>query len=65
VFLLLPPLSHWAWFVAYVGAAMVRGLVVGLGVFAGHRVVRAAGFAQPWWALVFALLGAPCSARWG
>ena len=23
------PLSHWAWFVAYVGASVVRGLVVG------------------------------------
>ena len=33
VFLLLTPLSHWAWFVAYVGSSVVRGLVVGLGVF--------------------------------
>ncbi len=32
VFLLVTPLSHWAWFVAYVGAAMLRGLMVGLGV---------------------------------
>ena len=32
VFLLLTPLSAWHWFVAYVGAAVVRGLVVGLGV---------------------------------
>jgi ABC-2 type transport system permease protein len=31
VFLLLTPLSHWAWFVAYVGSSVVRGLVVGLG----------------------------------
>ena len=29
VFLLLAPLSHWAWFAAYVGASMVRGLTVG------------------------------------
>ena len=42
VFLLVSPLSHWAWFVAYVGASMVRGLAVGTGVFAGHGVVRAA-----------------------
>jgi len=26
VFLLLTPLSHWAWFVAYVGSSVVRGL---------------------------------------
>ena len=27
VFLLVSPLSHWAWFVAYVGASVVRGAV--------------------------------------
>ena len=32
VFLLVSPLSHWAWFLAYVGASVVRGLVVGAGV---------------------------------
>jgi len=44
VFLLVSPLSHWAWFAAYVGASVVRGLVVGLGRVRGHRVVRAAAF---------------------
>ena len=33
VFILLTPLSHWAWFAAYVGSSVVRGLVVGLGVY--------------------------------
>ena len=33
VFILLTPLSHWAWFMAFVGASIVRGLVVGLGVY--------------------------------
>lgn len=33
VFLLVTPLSHWHWFMAYVGAAIVRGLMVGLGVY--------------------------------
>ena len=32
VFLLVSPLSHWAWFVAYVGASVVRGVAVGTGV---------------------------------
>jgi len=32
VFLLVAPLSHWAWFVAYVGASVVRGAAVGAGV---------------------------------
>ena len=58
VFLLVAPLSHWAWFVAYVGAAMVRGLVVGLGVLLVTVWFAPPGLAQPWWALVFALLGA-------
>ena len=58
VFLLVTPLSHWAWFVAYVGAAMARGLAVGTGVmlvtvwFAPLRMV------EPWWILTFAALGA-------
>ena len=34
VFLLLTPLSHWHWYVAYVGSSMLRGLAVGFGVFA-------------------------------
>ena len=33
VFLLLTPLSHWAWFGAYVGSSMLRGLMVGTGVY--------------------------------
>src|SRR6201989_2835339 len=33
VFVLLPPLSHWEMYFAYVLASVVRGLAVGLGVF--------------------------------
>src|SRR4051812_31570220 len=33
VFILLPPLSHWEILSAYVLASVVRGLVVGAGVF--------------------------------
>ncbi len=58
VFLLLSPLSHWAWFVAYVGASVVRGLVVGAGVFLVTVWFAPPSFAQPLWILVFALLGA-------
>ena len=57
VFLLVTPLSHWAWFVAYVGASMVRGLTVGLGVVAVTFWFSPPGLAQPLWILVFALLG--------
>jgi ABC-2 type transport system permease protein len=58
VFLLLTPLGHWSWFVAYVGSAMVRGLAVGLGVFAVTAWSTSIGFVAPGWILAFALLGA-------
>jgi len=58
VFVLVTPLSHWAWFWAYVLSATVRGLAVGLGVllvtawFAGLHVDH------PIWVILFAVLGA-------
>ncbi len=58
VFLLVTPLSHRAWFVAYVGAAMARGLAVGLGVFLVTVWFAPPRLAEPWWILVFATLGA-------
>lgn len=58
VFLLLTPLSHWSWFFAYVGSSVVRGLVVGSGVFLGTAWFAAPGVVAPLWILVFALLGA-------
>src|SRR5688572_12812201 len=58
VFLLVTPLSHRAWFAAYVGAATVRGLAVGLGVFIVTVWFAPLSLAEPWWAIVFALLGA-------
>ncbi|MFC4622049.1 ABC transporter permease [Comamonas nitrativorans] len=57
VFLLLTPLSHWAWFGAYVGAAILRGLLVGAGVFAITLFFAIPEFAAPLWIAVFALLG--------
>jgi ABC-2 type transport system permease protein len=58
VFLLVTPLSHWAWFAAYVGAAVVRGLVVGFGVWIVTVWFAPLHLAEPWWILVFAALGA-------
>jgi ABC-2 type transport system permease protein len=58
VFLLVSPLSHWAWFVAYVGASMVRGLVVGTGVMAVTMWFAPLQLAHPQWILVFGALGA-------
>ena len=58
VFTLLTPLSAWQWFVAYVGAALARGLLVGLGVYLVTLFYAAPQAAAPWWILAFALLGA-------
>jgi len=58
VFLLVTPLSHWAWYVAYVGASVVRGLIVGAGVFAVTVWFAPMRFEQPWWIVAFAVLGA-------
>jgi ABC-2 type transport system permease protein len=58
VFILLPPLSHWEIIGAYVLAAVVRGLVVGFGVFVATAWFAQLSFAAPLWIVVFALLGA-------
>ena len=58
VFLLVSPLSHWAWFVAYVGASIVRGLAVGTGVMLVTVWFAPLQLIEPWWVLVFAALGA-------
>jgi ABC-2 type transport system permease protein len=58
VFILLPPLSHWEIISAYVLASVVRGVVVGAGVFAITAWFAHLSFVAPLWILVFALLGA-------
>jgi ABC-2 type transport system permease protein len=58
VFLMLTPLSYMNWFTAYVGAAVIRGLVVGVGVFAVSSLFTSLSFAAPLWIVVFAVMGA-------
>ncbi|MFC7298435.1 ABC transporter permease [Herminiimonas aquatilis] len=58
VFVLLTPLSHWELFGAYVLAAVVRGVVVGSGVFLVTAWFADMSFAAPWWILIFGVLGA-------
>ena len=58
VFLLLTPLSHRSWFVAYVGSSVVRGLAVGLGVFVITGWMVNITFVNPFWILAFAVMGA-------
>ncbi|WP_272970921.1 ABC transporter permease [Comamonas terrigena] len=58
VFILLTPLSHWAWFVAFVGASVVRGLAVGLGVYIVTLFFTPPVAVAPLWILAFVFLGA-------
>ncbi len=58
VFVLLPPLSHWEIFGAYVLAAILRGLTVGAGVFIVTAWFADLHFVAPLWIALFALLGA-------
>jgi ABC-2 type transport system permease protein len=57
VFVLLPPISYRAFGAAFVLAAAVRGLTVGLGVLAVTFWFAPLQFVAPLWILVFALLG--------
>jgi ABC-2 type transport system permease protein len=57
VFVLLPPLSHWELFGAYVLGSMVRGMTVGTGVFLATVWFTKVQFIAPGWIIVFALLG--------
>ena len=57
VFVLLPPISYIEFFLAYVLAAAVRGVVVGAGVLAATWWFAPFGAQAPVWVLVFAVLG--------
>lgn len=57
IFVLLPPLSHREFFFAYLLAAIVRGFVVGLGVFAATVWFVELPLEHPLWTLAFALGG--------
>jgi len=58
VFLLLTPLSFLDWFIAFVGASVVRGVLVGGGVFLVSLLFTSMPFVAPLWVLAFALMGA-------
>ena len=57
VFILLPPLSALEVFAAYLLAAVVRGLVVGAGVWLVTLWAGCPPLAHPVWLLLFAVLG--------
>ena len=58
VFVLLPPLSHYEMFSAYVLAAVARGLAVGFGVFIVTIWFVPVSFSAPLYIILFAIFGA-------
>src|SRR5438132_1937693 len=57
IFVMLTPLSPLEMFAAYVLGAMVRGVVVGLGVFLVTGWLAPLSIVHPLWSLLFALFG--------
>jgi ABC-2 type transport system permease protein len=57
VFILLPPLAPAELFAAYLLAAVVRAIVVGLGVFAATLWIVPVPIQHPLWILAFAVVG--------
>ncbi len=57
IFVLLPPISYQEFFAAYVVAAMLRGLAVGLGVLVVTVWFVELRLEHPLWVLVFTALG--------
>lgn len=57
VFVLLPPISYIEFFLAYVVAALLRGLMVGLGVLVVTSWFAPLTYVAPLWILIFAVLG--------
>jgi ABC-2 type transport system permease protein len=65
VFVLLPPIPYGAFFAAYVLAAIVRGIVVGLGVLAVTLIFTPLQMKFPAWVVIFTLLGGAVFAALG
>ena len=65
VFILLTPLSHLEFFVAFVAAAVLRGLLVGVGIYLVTLPFVDLPLAHPWLLLAFAAVGAAMPAVLG
>ncbi|MBL8438995.1 MAG: ABC transporter permease [Zoogloeaceae bacterium] len=65
VFMLLPPLSYREFYVAYVLAAVARGLLVGAGVWLAALPFVHLPLQEPLWVLTFAVLGGVVLASFG
>ncbi len=65
LFILLPPLTHWNFYGAYIIAAVIRALAVGLGVFIVGVCLAHIPVHNGLWILAFAILGSGMLAALG
>lgn len=65
VFILLTPLTHMQFFLAFLIAAIVRGLVVGLCIYLVAMWFVDISLAKPWFIIAFALLGSALLGTFG
>src|SRR5690606_16359151 len=65
IFVLLPPMSYLEIYGAYVLASVVRGLIVGLGVWLVTMFFTSPQLAHPGWVVVFAVLACASMATLG
>jgi ABC-2 type transport system permease protein len=65
IFVLLTPLSYLEFFLAFLAASIIRGLVVGLGIYLVAIIFVDMPIIYPWWILIFAVLGSGLMGAFG
>ena len=65
IFVLLPPISTLEFFLAYTGAALMRGMAVGVGVLLVTGFFAPLSFVAPLWILAFSIVGGALMASLG
>ncbi|MCY4324880.1 MAG: ABC transporter permease [Betaproteobacteria bacterium] len=65
VMLLLPPISPLSFFLAYLSAALLRGVIVALLLLAGGALFEVPSLPHPLWALAFLIIGGVATGAMG
>lgn len=65
IFILLTPISYLGFYLAFLAASIIRGLVVGLGIFLMALIFIDLPVKYPGWILLFALLGSGLMGTFG
>ena len=65
IFVLLTPISYLEFFLAFLASSIVRGLVVGLGIYLVAIIFIDLPMVHPWLVLVFAVLGSALLGAFG